>query len=99
MHDADDEDHSVLLNHVVHHPVVADPQAVERVLRSLDRLDGLAADSSGGGNIGSQLVERPRDPFFEIGRWLLDSSDRRGRQLNVVRPQRTSLRFVVRPLA
>lgn len=39
MNDPEDQDHAILLQHVVHHTVVTHPKAVEGIADSLDRLD------------------------------------------------------------
>ncbi len=52
-----DEDHPILLDHLVHNPIFTYPQSVERVARPLDRLDCLARDASGLGSIYSRLLE------------------------------------------
>ena len=57
MDDPEDEDHPILLDHVVHDPIFTNPQSVERVARPLDRLDGLARDASRSSSICSESLE------------------------------------------
>lgn len=95
--DAEDQDHAILLQDVVHHSVVADAEAVERVPDSLDRPDTLACDTSGRGGIDRELVERSHDPSALAGGQLPEGANRRRRQLDLERPQSRSRRFVVRP--
>ena len=99
MDDAEDKDDAILVDDVVHDPVVAQSQAVERVAHALDRLDRLAADASGLRCIDGELLEGPSDPFLEIGRQLLEGPNRTGRQLDVVGAQSSPLSLVERPLA
>jgi len=42
MDDAEHEHDPVFIDHVVHHQAIADPQSMERVPGSVDRLDGPA---------------------------------------------------------
>ena len=99
MDDPEDEDHPILLDHVVHDPIFTHPQSVERVTRPLDRLDRFARDASRSGTICSKLLEGSGYPLLEIGRELLEGTDRAGRKFDLVRTQRTSFRPVVRALA
>ena len=57
MDDPEDEDHPILLDHVVHDPIFTNPQSAERVARPLDRLDGLARDASRSSSICSESLE------------------------------------------
>jgi hypothetical protein len=68
MDEPEDEDHPILLDHVVHDPIFAHPQSVERVARPLDRLDRLARDASRSGSICRELLEGSGNPLLEIGR-------------------------------
>jgi len=55
MDEPEDEDHAVLGEHVVHHPVVADAEAVEGVGDALDRLHAFARDAAGlAGTLGER---------------------------------------------
>jgi hypothetical protein len=47
MDDPEDKDDAVLVDDVVHHPIVADPKTVERVGCAPDGLDALARDAAG----------------------------------------------------
>lgn len=44
VHNPQNQDHSVVVEHVVHHAVVANSKTVERIAHTIDGLDGLAAD-------------------------------------------------------
>ena len=99
MDEAKYKDHPILLDHVVHDPIFTYPQSVERVTRPLDRLDRFARDASRSGTICSKLLEGSGYPLLEIGRELLEGTDRAGRKFDLVGTQRTSFRPVVRPLA
>jgi hypothetical protein len=68
MDESKDEDHPVLLDHVVHDPILAHPQSVECVARPLDRLDCLARDTFRSGSICSKFLEGSGDSLLEIGR-------------------------------
>ncbi len=68
MHDAEHQDHAVLVDSVVHHAIVADAESVERVTHSLDRLDGLAADATRPGGLTRQLLESLPSPRAELRR-------------------------------
>ena len=99
MDDPENEYRPVLLDHVVHDPVLADPEAMERIGKALDRLHGLSPDPTGSRGIGGQLVEGPEDPGSDL-RWeLLEGSSGDGRKLDLVRLQSSSFRLVVRPSA
>ena len=99
MHDAEHEDDPILLDHVVHDPMVADAKAMERVAGALDRLDRLASDSprfAGAHGEFGQCFGDPRAIFglefaerFRSGRGDLDSVCR----------QASSSSLTVRPLA
>ena len=99
MNDAENQDHAILLDHVIHDAVFAHPEAVERIARPLDRLNGLPADPPLPHRLDRQLLQRTADPFPESSRELLESADRRRRELDLVRRQSSSFRLVVRLLA
>lgn len=99
MHDAEHKHHSILLDHVVHHSMIANAQPVERVARSLDGLHRLTADASRRGHIESQLLQCSGDPLLGGGGQLLEDPDGRWCELDIERAQRTSFRLVVRPFA
>lgn len=75
MHDPEDEDHVVGLDHVVHLAVVAHTKTVERVAHSLDGLDGLPLDSTLFGGVASKLLESTSKPCLDILRKLPERSD------------------------
>ena len=95
MHDPEDEHHALALDHVVHHPVVANPEPVEGVRRPLDRLHGLAADPPRRRGILRELLERARDPRSGRRVQLLECPERGRRELDVVGTQLTSSSLVV----
>ena len=99
MDDAEHQDHSILVDDVVHDPVVAHAQPVERVARALDGLDRLAADATWLRCIDGELLESPSDPFLEVGGQLLEGTNRAGRKLDVEGGQSSSLSRVPRPFA
>jgi len=61
MHDPEDEQNAILDDNVVHHPIVADPEAMERVVYAPDRLDRLPCNPTGPGCAEGELLERPPD--------------------------------------
>ena len=99
MHDAEDQDHAVLVDDVVHDSIVADAESVEGIADSLDRLDRLTADPARLGGVASQRPERFLDPRAEFGRQLVERSDGRRRQFHAVRDQMSPSSVVVRPSA
>ena len=99
MHDAEDQDHRIFVDDVVHDPVVPDPKSVERVADTADGLDGLAADASLVRSVTRQPLERVPNPCPDLVRQFPESSDRRWRQLDAVGDQPKPCRLVVRPLA
>jgi hypothetical protein len=98
VHDAKDEDHRILVDDVVHDPVVSDPKSVERVADTPDGLDGLAADASLVRSVTRQPLERAPNPCPDLIRQLLESSDRGWCQLDPIGVQPKPFRLVVRPL-
>jgi hypothetical protein len=97
--DPENQYRPVLLDHVVHDPVLADPEAMERIGKALDRLHGLSPDPTGFRDIGGELLERPADPGSDL-RWeLLERPSGGGGKLDLVRLQSSSLRLAVRPFA
>jgi hypothetical protein len=99
MHDAEDQHDLLFVEDVVHDPVVTHTQSVERVADTVDGLDGLAADAAGFRGIGGELLEGRPDPLLEVRGELLERTNSRRRQLDVVRCQSRSSRLVDRPLA
>lgn len=99
MHDAQHQDHAVLVDRVAHDAIVADAESLEGIARSPDRLDRLAADSTRLGGVTSQLLERFLDPRSQLGEQLPERLEGRRRQLDAVRGQTSSFRVVVRPSA
>ena len=99
MHDAEDQDHRIFVDDVVHDPIVPDPKSVERVADTTDGLDGLAAEASLVRGVTRQSLKRVPNPCPDLVRQLLESSDRRWRQLDAVGDQPKAFRLVVRPFA
>lgn len=99
MDDPEDEQHAILLDDVVHDPVVADPEPMKGVRNAPDRLHGLASDPSGLRRIGCELLESPADPGSHLWGQLLERPNGRGGQLDFVGLQPRSSRLVVRPFA
>jgi hypothetical protein len=99
VHDAEYQHDAVPVDHVVHDPMVADPQPVERVACSLDRLDRLAPDPAAFRRIGGELLQGLPDPPLEVGRELLEGANGCRRQLDAVGAQSRSSRLVERPFA
>ena len=69
MDDAEDEQDVVVGDEVVHDPVVADAEAVERVRLSADRLHLVAADAAGSGCCGGELLKAAANSLPRW-RWL-----------------------------
>jgi hypothetical protein len=69
--DPQDQDHVLILDDVVHDPMIADPQPVKGVPRPLDRLDRLPADATGTGDIDRQLLQRLADALLGVWGQLL----------------------------
>lgn len=99
MHDSENQDHPVIVDDVVHHAVVAYAKSVKRVAYPLDGLDRLAADATLLGGLTRQPLKRALHPLPDLDWQLLESSDRRRRQLDGVGDQARSFRLVVRPSA
>ena len=97
MNDAEDKDHPVFVDGVVHHPVVADAESVERVAHAVERLDGLAADSTRLAGVSSQHLKRLLRSQTDLGRQLLEGSGGRRPELDAICGQTSSLRLIVRP--
>jgi hypothetical protein len=57
MNDSQDQENTILLNDVVHDPVVPHPQSMERVGTPSDRLHSLAAHAAGGGSVGGKALK------------------------------------------
>ena len=87
MHDAQDQDHPVIRDHVVHDPVVADAQAVEWITRTPDGLDGLATDPAGLRDAERQLLELLPDPRSLVRCQFRVCPDRAGRQPDLIHAQ------------
>lgn len=66
MHDAEHEDHLILVDDVIHHAVVANAQPVKRVSESLDCLDRLTADPTWLRSVVGELLQRFGDPAANL---------------------------------
>ena len=97
MDDAEDEDHAIFVDDVVHDPVITHAQPVERIAGGLDRLDSFAADATWLRGLHRELLESPSDPFLEVGGQLLEGPNRAGGKLDVERGQASSLSLFDRP--
>ena len=85
MDDAEDEQDVVVGDEVVHDPVVADAEAVERVRLSADRLHLFAADAAGFGCCGGELLKAAANSLPRW-RWQLLERALAGRcELDLVR--------------
>lgn len=99
MHDAKHKDHSVVVDHVVHHAVIAHPEPVERVTCAADGLDRLAADATLLPCIARQPVKSATEPVAGLERQLSECSGRRRCKPDLIGGQTRSLRPTVRPFA
>jgi len=99
MHDPEDEHHLVVLDGVVHDPVVTHTQSMEGIASALDRCDGPARDAARLRCISSELLERATQPLAQLRDELGDRLRRRRTELDPVWDQASSERSVVRPLA
>jgi len=99
MHDAEHEDDPILVDHVVHDPMVADAKPMERVAGALDRLDRLPSDSPRFAGVHGELGQCLGDPRAILGRQFAERF-RSGRgDLDSVCRQASSSSPTVRPLA
>ena len=99
MHDAENQDPSVLVDHVVHHAMVADAKSVERVARATDGFDRIAADATLPACATRQLLQGLPEPVAGLDWQFLERLRRRRREPDAVGGQTRSLRFTVRPFA
>lgn len=99
MHDAEHEDHSVLVDHVVHHAVIAYAESVERVAHAADGLDRLAADPTLLARVIPQLLQSLPEPPLDLRRELPERASGRWSEFDREGGQPRSLRLVVRPFA
>ena len=97
--DAENQDHAVGVDEVVHHPVVADTQSVEGVLGATDGLDRLARHTSGAGDVMRESFEGSPDAIPVSVAELPELSRRRTRKPDLVGAQSRSSSLSVRPLA
>jgi len=82
--DSEHEEDAVFADDVVHDAVVADPEPVEGVRLSADRLDLLAADTPAGGCGGGELFEAGADSLAQRGWQLLVGALGGGREADRV---------------
>lgn len=66
MHDAEHEDHLILVDDVIHHAVVANAEPVKRVSDALDCLDRLAPDPTRLRSVIGEPLERFGDPVANL---------------------------------
>ena len=99
MDDAQDQDHSVLLDHVVDHAVVAHTESVERVAHAADGLHRLAADPPLLGCGTRLLLQCPSEAVAGLEWQLFERSCRRRREPDIVGAQTSSWKLTVRPFA
>ena len=99
MHDAEYQHDLLVVQDVVHDPIVTYPQAMEGVAGAVDRLDGLPPDAARFRRVRGQLLECRPDPRLEIRIELLEGANGDRRQLDVVGGQSRSSRLVDRPPA
>jgi len=97
MHDPDDENDAVFVDHVVHDAVVTNPEAVERIRDTSDGLHLLATDTLAGGRLLREPFERIAKPGAGIIGQLPEGPDSRRCQLDLIGRQRRSRSRVVRP--
>ena len=99
VHDAEDQDHPVLVDDVVHHAVIAHAEPEELVAHAVDRLDGLAADPVRLRRVRREPLQRLSDALLKVGRQLLVGPNGRRGQRDAVGAQWRSSKLVVRPFA
>jgi hypothetical protein len=75
--DAEHQQHVVVVNDVVHHAVVADPQAMEGVVGATDGLDRLPRDATWAGHVMRESLECSADPIAVGVSELLELPGRR----------------------
>lgn len=97
MHDAEDENDAVFVDHVVHDAVVTNPEAMERVRDTPDGLHLLATDTPAGRRLLREPFERLAKPGADIIGQLPEGPGSRRRQLDLIGRQRRSLSRVARP--
>jgi hypothetical protein len=66
MNDPEDEHDPIIGEHVIHDSVVAHPESMERVVEAADRLDRLALEASGNGDVPRQGLERFPKPSSDV---------------------------------
>lgn len=77
INDAEHEYHAIRKDDVVHHSVVTDAHAVEDIVRSANRLDGLAGDAPRACDIARETFEGFTNPLAVGAAELLVLSQRR----------------------
>ena len=97
MEDAEDEDHAIFSDDVVHDPVIAHSDPVERIARALDGLGGLAAGATRLRRVRRESLESLVDPFLEVRGQLLEGPSGAWRKIDVEGDQSRSLSLVDRP--
>jgi hypothetical protein len=97
--DAEDQDHALAVDDVIHHAVVADTQTMERVLGPTDGLDRLAWYASGSTDVVRESSEGVPDAISVCVIELLVLPRGRTGEPDLVGAQSRSSRLTVRPLA
>ncbi len=97
MHDAEDQNDAVFVDHVVHDPVVTNLEAMERIRDTLDRFHLLATDTPAGRRLLRKPFERLAKPGAEVIGQLPEGPGSRRRQLDLIGRQRRSFSRVERP--
>lgn len=99
MDDAEDEEDPIVFDRVEHDPVVPDPEALERVARTVDRLDRPGTHGAAPAELIGEPQQRHPDASLNLSGELLERGDRGGRELDSIGGQARLSRVVVRPAA
>ena len=97
MHDPEDENDAIFVDHVVHDSVVTNPEAVERIRDTPDGLHLLAPDTLAGRRLLREPFERFAQPGADIIGQLPEGLCGRWCKLDLISRQRRSRSRVVRP--
>lgn len=84
MHDPEDQNHAVLVNHVVHDPVISHKEPVEGVIGSADSLDPFPPDPTRLCDFRCQALERAPQSCADVLRELAVGASSRGPELDLV---------------
>jgi phage FluMu protein gp41 len=97
MHDPEDENDAIFVDHVIHDSVLTNPEAVERIRDTPDGLHLLATDTLAGRRLLREPLERLAKPGAHIIGQLPEGPGSRRCQLDLIGRQRRSRSRVVRP--